>query len=190
MKEKQFLNLIPLPDEADKNIKRFKRACAKHIGDFPGINSRAHISFDRLVFDTDVSYKAVDYNTFYDVVESILSNVPTINIRITGFSFFNHGAHHRTIYAAIAPDPITMRWFDFVKKVFLRKGPITPHITIARNISLEAFNILWPHFQNIKYTDTFDVESITILTKYAGSKGPYQVYKTMPLRKRSLVQAI
>lgn len=189
MKEKQFLNLISLPDDADKNIKRFKRACAKHIGDFPSVNSRAHISFDRLVFDTDVSYKAVDHKMFYDVVESILSNVPAIGLKITGFNFFNHGAHHRTIYAAIELDAVTMRWFDFVKKVFLQKDRIIPHITIARNISVDAFNKLWPYFQNLKYSDSFDVEEITILCKDSGSQGPYQIYKVMPLRKRNLVQA-
>jgi 2'-5' RNA ligase len=189
MKEKQFLNLISLPDEADKNIKRFKRACARQIGDFPGINARGHISFDRLVFDTDVSYQAVDHKMFYDVAESILSTVPAINVKINGFNFFNHGTHHRTIYAVIELDTITMRWFNFVKKVFLCKGPITPHITIASNISLEAFNKLWPHFQSIKYTDSFDVEQITILSKDTDNKGPYQIYKVLPLRKRNLVQA-
>jgi 2'-5' RNA ligase len=38
-----------------------------------------------------------------------------------------------------------------------------PHITIARNIPVTAFNKLWPNFENRTWCETFTADSLTIL---------------------------
>ncbi|MFD0794022.1 2'-5' RNA ligase family protein [Mucilaginibacter litoreus] len=185
IRQKHFLNLISLPDENEEHIKRFKRACVKHIGEFRSMKSRAHISFEPLIFDAETSYNAVDFKMFYDVVESILNNVPSINLKINGFDYFKHGTNSMTIYAALQLDTVTMRWFNFVKKIFLMKGEMKPHITIARDISKASFDILWPYFKNYEYKDSFEVSTITVLGKYSDESGPYQIYKQIALRKQT-----
>ncbi|PAW94178.1 hypothetical protein CKK33_12045 [Mucilaginibacter sp. MD40] len=178
-----FMNLISLPDESNAHIMRFKRACAKHIGQFPSINSRAHISFPPLVFDENTSAASFSYDDYYRVIESILSNVPAISLKLSGFEYLQHGDQYRTICAALELDPVIMRWFSFFEKIFPSKQKLRPHITIARKIPTASFNILWPHFQRINFEDRFTVRNITVLHKPSYQAGPYQLYKDISLRK-------
>ncbi|TWR26609.1 2'-5' RNA ligase family protein [Mucilaginibacter achroorhodeus] len=178
-----FMNLISLPDESNAHIMRFKRACAKHIGQFASMNSRAHISFPALVFDENTSATSFNYDDYYRVIESILGNVPAISLKVKGFEYLQHGDQYRTICAALELDPVTMRWFSFFEKIFPAKQKIKPHITIARKIPVASFNKLWPHFQKIDFKDRFTVRNITVLHNPSNQAGPYQLYKDISLRK-------
>ncbi|WP_158557058.1 2'-5' RNA ligase family protein [Mucilaginibacter conchicola] len=176
------MNRISLPKESDAQIKLFKRACKKHIGEFDSMDSRAHISFPSYPFDLDSSKKVFNYTDYYQMVENHLKIMPPIELTITGFDFLKHG-DLRTICAKLNLDPITMAWFNRITQIFKPTERINPHITIAKTISLESFNVLWPHFQKLEFTNTFHVRNITVLHKCSDETGPFRFYREISLRK-------
>ncbi|MBL4677627.1 MAG: hypothetical protein JKY70_15710 [Mucilaginibacter sp.] len=176
------MNRISLPKENDEQIKRFKKACEKYIGRFDSMDSKAHISFPSYAFDLGSSRDVFNHIDYYQIIENHLKVTPPIDLKITGFDFLVHGKL-RTICAKLDLDQMTMHWFNRVTGIFKPIKRINPHITIAKTISLGSFNILWPHFQKLEFTDTFSVRKITILHKYSDETGPFRFYKEISLRK-------
>jgi 2'-5' RNA ligase len=186
MSSKRYLTVLQPPDSIDKKIATFKRACINHIGKFEGHNEHAYITLDAISDDIDpISQKPQIIGPFYDMVDFIIRRtIQAREIKITGFNFFSHGIHFKTIYAEIELTKETSDWFTAIKDLLMIKK-LVPHITIARKIPVDAFNVLWPHFVKINYNDSFLADGITILEKDADNKPEgYKVYKKIPFDKK------
>lgn len=178
-KEKEYFILISPSEEITRQINLLKRACAKYIGKFYGMKSQAHISFSKYIDEEDTPGKMSDImSRFIKIIEWEMGHLPSCNLIIDGFDFFDHGNKYKTIYAVIKNTDETVNWFNTIKeKLFIKKN-ITPHITIAKKITVESFNILWPFFQKLSLTESFKPESLTILTReFDKPFVPYQKFK-------------
>lgn len=186
MSTKYYYIRIPVPEHINKEIQRYKRACAKHIGKFPSEKSPGHISLICLPLTSMVnSNDFVNVDLYYKYVAFHLSNVSPITMHITGFGYLTHGKTKRTIYAELSLTTATLNWCNIVMNILVPGKVIEkPHLTIARAISIEQFNILWPYFQKLSYKDSFEVDCIEVLQQNAGN-GYYPMlpFKKIPLRK-------
>ncbi|HVS91612.1 MAG TPA: 2'-5' RNA ligase family protein [Mucilaginibacter sp.] len=177
-REVEYFFLISPPDEISGYVDRLKRACAKHIGSFYSMKSKAHISFGKFIDEEDEPGQVSGImQQCLQLIEKGISRLPSCNLSVEGFDFFDHGSKFKTIYAAINLDDKTLEWFNAIKRQLLIDRNITPHITIARKIPVEAFEILWPHFQKLKFKESFTPESLTILTREFNKPIKYEKFK-------------
>ena len=89
-----------------------------------------------------------------------------VELRISGFNYFTHGAVGFTIYAVVNAAPPNNNWFKLLRRQMGIKLPnFVPHITVAKNISPSAFKKLWPYFENDTYSIVFNANTLTILQR-------------------------
>ncbi len=156
-----YLLIISLPADIGKEIVRYKRASVNAIGHFEGMNSRPYITVTH-----QLRCKPFLAQPALAKMGKRLSTMPPIELQINGFGSFNHCNISHTIYAVIEPAQRTQNWFKLLAMQMGIKLPdFVPHITIAKNIPITAFNKLWPNFENREFNHRFMVENITILHK-------------------------
>jgi 2'-5' RNA ligase len=140
------------------------------------MKSRAHISFRKFIDEEEPGGQISDIMCeCLELIKKGIGRLPSFNLFIDGFGFFNHGQKFKTIYAAIELDIRTKAWLNAIKEQLLIDGDITPHITIARKIPVESFNILWPYFQQLEFKASFKPDCLTVLRREVGK--PYVPYK-------------
>jgi 2'-5' RNA ligase len=156
-----YLMIISPPDEIKKEISRYKRASVNVIGHFEGMHSTAHITVTH-----QVRCKPFLVHPAILRMEKRLSSMPPIELQINGFAYFNHDAMCKTIYAVIEPTPKVDNWFRLLTgEMNIKIKNFVPHITIAKNIPVTAFNKLWPNFENRRWQANFQVNSLSILER-------------------------
>lgn len=178
---RDYFFIISPPHEVIYEVSRFKKACAKYIGEYDSLYSKAHISLG--LFAEEVKgppEKGYAMERFIRLISEDIALIEPVRLRVSGFKFFSHG-RTRTIYAAVETDAATTAWFDYLRGILTITGDIIPHITIARSISVEHFNILWPFFEKASFKYSFVPGCITVLTREVeGRPGNYSLYKEMP----------
>jgi 2'-5' RNA ligase len=184
-KEVEYFFLISPPERIEDQITRFKKSCVKHVGSFYSMKSKAHISFGKFIDEEEQPGQMSDImSQCLDLIEKGINKLPAFNLVIDGFNYFNHGQKFKSIYASIKLDNVTLAWFNTIKQQLLIDRDITPHITIARKIPLEAFNVLWPYFQRIEFKDSFKPEALTVLIRNFNQPYiPYQHYRDIQFAK-------
>jgi 2'-5' RNA ligase len=171
-----YLMIISPPDEIKKEIDRYKRASVNVIGHFEGMHSTAHITITHQVrCKPFLVYPAISR------MQQRLNTMPPIQLQINGFAYFNHGAVSRTIYAIIERTAKTDNWFRLLTgEMGIKVKNFVPHITIAKNIPVTAFNKLWPNFENRQWQAAFSVNSLTVLEKETFVEySKYRVHKEL-----------
>jgi 2'-5' RNA ligase len=153
-------------------VHEHKQHAASIIGDYESVKSIAHISIKRLsrqkTFLTEPDKAILSKN---------LALIPPVTLTIGDFDYFNHGQEFKTIYARIRSTPSTSLWFKELKRHLNFKEFLVPHITITRNISVAQFNQLWPHFNAVKWEESFTVNTLTVLQKETfASFAKWEVY--------------
>ncbi|MDP9076000.1 MAG: hypothetical protein M3O71_01120 [Bacteroidota bacterium] len=69
----------------------------------------------------------------------------------------------------------------------IRLNNFVPHITIARNIPVTAFNKLWPNFENREFKHSFIVNHLTILHRDTFAEhNEWKVYRELHFGNRLL----
>ncbi|HZY39118.1 MAG TPA: 2'-5' RNA ligase family protein [Mucilaginibacter sp.] len=186
MNYKDFLLIISPPDAVNYQVARFKKACAKHIGPFDAQHSKAHISFG--LYGEEIQtprQKTFVMERFIDLVAEDINIMEPVELTINGFNVFSHGKKSKTIYAVIEVTEKTTAWFNKIKEILRIEGNITPHITVAKSLSIDNFNKLWPHFENLEFKHVFTPGCITVLTREIAEKpGYYSLYKEIPFARR------
>lgn len=181
MKNYADLMVLLSPSDNVKNIVRgHKQHATEIIGKYESMNSIAHISIKKMhrqkSFVTEPAIK---------LLNSKLATLPPINLTIDSFDYFNHGEYYKTIYAKIRSTPDTSAWFKTLKKHLNDKDFLVPHITIARNIPMDDFNRLWPHFKAIKWTESFTVNELTVLQKETFAPfAKWELHTTIPFKAK------
>jgi len=90
--------------------------------------------------------------------------VNPFTIKVKGWNVFDHG-HSITLYLEIEnPEPI-------ISLMALVKSPSkTPHISLAKKISHETFNLLMPYLQNLDYSAEWICTEVNVLRKLMSEK--------------------
>jgi 2'-5' RNA ligase len=151
--------VISPPENVVKEISRFKRASVNLIGHFEGMHSRAHITITH-----QTRCKPFMVQPAILKMGIRLNTINPVDLKITGFNFFYHGQTARTIYAEVGMTSHAENWFKLLQREMgIKVKNFVPHITIAKNIPVTAFNKLWPNFENREFAETFKADSLTIL---------------------------
>ncbi len=154
-----YLMVISLPESVVKEISRYKRASVNLIGHFEGMHSAAQI-----VITHQVRCKPYMVEPAIEQMAERLSTMPPIELTIMGFGFFNSSKTTNTIYAVIEQCIRTDNWFKLlINQLGIRVKNFAPRIIIAKNIPVTSFNKLWPNFEKRAFSETFIVNSLTVL---------------------------
>jgi 2'-5' RNA ligase len=154
-----YLMVISPPDHIKKEVIRYKLASVNLIGHFEGMHNTAHITITH-----QTRCKPFFAQPAISRIEKKLSTVNPVQFQINGFNFFNHGNNAKTIYAQIEITPHTENWFKLLQReMCIKIKNFVPHITIAKNIPVTAFNKLWPNFERRDFSENFEANSLTIL---------------------------
>lgn len=155
-----FMILLSPPDKVKASVRDHKLHAAQIIGDYESMHSIAHISIKKM-------HRQKSFLTTPLILglNNKLAAIPSVILTINGFDYFNHGEDFKTIYAKINTPPEITQWFKILKKHLNIKEFMVPHITIARNIPVSDFNLLWPHFKAIKWSESFTVNELLVLEK-------------------------
>jgi len=151
------LMLLSPPELIRQEVARYKKASARLIGDYQGMNSPAHISIQHK--ERQKPFMA-DKNI--ELMEAELIQLPPVLLHIDGFAYFPHLHDKFTIYGNMRSTPAVDDWFQLLKKKLKIKKALAPHITITRNIPKKDFDLLWPHFRHKKLVEPFWINSINI----------------------------
>jgi hypothetical protein len=156
-----YLMLIAPPKSVIYDIGRYKRASARLIGDFPGMNSPAHISINH-------QHRCKPFIARHAISQmgEKLGLLSTHEIQIYNFKYFTHGQTGFTIYACVVMNERTARWFKGLQSSMrIIQKNVVPHITIVKNISPDKFKLLWPKFEECRYQNSFTAECLTVLER-------------------------
>ncbi|MFD0794021.1 2'-5' RNA ligase family protein [Mucilaginibacter litoreus] len=167
--------LLPVPENINMEISRYKKASVKHIGSFQSMDSPAHISLKTL--ERQKPYYA---DQTIERLELQLKTLPPVLLHINGFAYFPHLHGKMTIYAAIKSTPAADNWFEEIKKQLKVKKGILPHITVCRNIAGADFEKLWPHFRHKHWLEPFWVDQLKISKRDSLDRyGNFNAFKTI-----------
>ena len=178
-----YLMIISPPDAIKKEISRYKRASVNLIGHFEGMHNTAYITITH-----QVRCKPFLVHPAIARMEKRLAMISPIELQITGFNYFNHGKTGKTIYAVIEITTKTDNWFKLLtSEMGIKVKNFVPHIAIARNIPIGAFNKLWPNFQNREWQTSFMANSLTILERETFVEySDWRVYRELSFGERLL----
>ena len=153
-----YLMVISPPENIIKEIERYKRASVNLIGHFEGMHHTA-----RIIITHQTRCKPFLVQPAIIAMATRLGTMPPVELQIKGFAFFTHG-NSKTIYAVIESGVKTNNWFKLLnKQIGIKVQNFVPHIIIASNIPATSFNKLWPNFEKKEWSETFMVNSLTIL---------------------------
>jgi 2'-5' RNA ligase len=95
-------------------------------------------------------------------VEKKAASFQSFNVFLKDFGVFYNGAK-RTIYMDVVNKyPIQ----DIFEKIVKENASFTPHITIAKNLTMDDFLRCWPYLKGLKYSNQhFVCDRITVLTR-------------------------
>jgi 2'-5' RNA ligase len=89
--------------------------------------------------------------------------LPPAVFEIDGFDCFNEdNNYNKTIFAKLKLTGQNQYWLKLLKDI-VGDSSTMPHITVARTITPEQFNLLWPYFQKREMKVKFVVNRLTIL---------------------------
>jgi len=153
-----YLMVISPPENIIKEVERYKRASVNLIGHFEGMHRTAQV-----IITHQTRCKPFLVQPAITAMATRLGNMPPVELRVNGFAFFTKG-HAKTICAVIESTVKTDNWFKLLNnQMGIKVKNFVPHIIIASNIPVTSFNKLWPNFENREWSETFTVNSLTIL---------------------------
>lgn len=156
-----YMMIISPPAEVMEVIGKYKKATARLIGNFDGMYGKAHIS----VSNQHRQMPNIMLQKL-DCYQRPINRLNPVKLYVNGFSFFKHGNTGATIYAKIELNPEVNNWFNHLKKIFGdKKKDAVPHITVAKNIPVEQFRVLWPKFADKQYRYEFTPQCLTVLSR-------------------------
>ncbi len=161
-----YLIILSLPAHLNEEVKKYKRSSARLIGDFEGMQSKAHISMKTLK-----RQRPGEPDQLFAKLEKELSLIEPFTLQIGGFATFLP-TDFTTIYAAIKSTPEMEDWFKRLRKCLEEKKAV-PHITIARQVPNDKAKKLWPKFKDRVWDDEFEVDRLTILQRNSHGKERY-----------------
>ncbi|MEB0260796.1 MULTISPECIES: 2'-5' RNA ligase family protein [unclassified Mucilaginibacter] len=173
-----YLFLLSPPEPVKELIGKYKKASAKHIGNFKSMDAPAHISVIHM--ERQKPYYA-DHTV--SQIERAINIMPPVLLHIDGFKYFSHLHSQYTIYAHIRITPAVDAWFTLLKKNLSIRKTLVPHVTVVRNVSEADFKTLWPHFKHKKVIEPFWIKELKIVKRETfGGSLKWEAFKTFGVR--------
>jgi 2'-5' RNA ligase len=139
-----------------QDVFHLKQAVAEVLGySYEGEHAKAHIS---LLKYTDPH----NDNELYQI-NNRLSACKPFTLYIKDFDVFQHGDNRTLCLNVINKNPVC----ELSETLTGRN--ITPHITIAKNLSQSAFNKVWRAIKPITYSNHFRCDHLTVLKRNSGA---------------------
>ncbi|MBK0379438.1 2'-5' RNA ligase family protein [Mucilaginibacter segetis] len=174
-----YLFLLSPPQNIRYEISRYKKASAKHIGNFKSMDSPAHISIWHVE-----RQKPFFADGTVERMEAALKTLPPILMHIDGFKYFTHLHGRFTIYAHIRISPDVDEWLTSLKKILKIKKTLVSHITVVRDVPEADFNKLWLHFRHKKWVEPFWIKELHVLKRETFSNTPkWENFKIFPFKR-------
>ncbi len=173
-----YLFLLSPPEPVKELIGKYKKASAKHIGNFKSMDAPAHISVIHM--ERQKPYYA-DHTV--SQIERAINIMPPVLLHIDGFKYFSQLHSQYTIYAHIRITPAVDAWFTLLKKNLSIRKTLVPHVTVVRNVSEADFKTLWPHFKHKKVVEPFWIKELKIVKRETfGGSLKWEAFKTFGFR--------
>jgi len=173
---KDYMIILSPPKHIADQVKKFKQASERLIGNFEGVHSKAHISMKLLVRQKPFSTEPI-----IEKLEKELSLIEPFTLQVNNFATFLP-TDFTTIYAAIKSTPPMEDWFKRLRKCLNEKKSV-PHITIARQVPNELAKKLWPKFKDRPWNEEFEIKRLTILQKETyGLDKKWKPFTEIPFR--------
>ena len=155
--KRDYLLIIPPNDDIISKITYFKLKAWEMIGDYPSLHSTANITINH------------DFNIHASVFEEKLtyyrrkvSFINAFEVKVSGFDKFKHGDTY-TIYAKVEVGLVLKETLAKFNQTFSKGVVKIPHITIAKALSEEKFEILWKYFEHLNFEYSFYADKIKVL---------------------------
>jgi 2'-5' RNA ligase len=155
---------ILCPREIDEQLLKYKHWMRDRFGCVTALKSPAHITLIPPFWLNEMKEAEL-----YQAVKAFTSDIGSLQIQLTGFSHFNR----RTLYVVVNDQPGLEKLKQQAESHFIRSfhtvinagdRPFHPHITIAnRDLKPSDFIKAWDHFSKIKFTETFSIQTISLL---------------------------
>ncbi|HEU4555716.1 MAG TPA: 2'-5' RNA ligase family protein [Chitinophaga sp.] len=166
-----YLVVINPDAQIAREVRSFKEQIAAQLGIFTSRYSKAHISLFRSVFPEKFQDDCIA------LLNEIAHKQSGFTVYTSKFDHFNHGTVKRTIYLNVAnPKPIAELQKKILQQFELKPKDFKPHITVARAISTDEFNQVYPMFDNQLFVRSFNCTSFLLLRKPAAG-GVYELVK-------------
>jgi 2'-5' RNA ligase len=150
-----FHFVLLLPDFINNIIYKNKKEAKTIIDNNESLNAKPHITIDNYPKKPKYIYEAGLL-----ALERPIRLLPPVSLIIDGYDVFGN----KTIYARIKWDHKTSSWFNELWKI-VGKHSSKPHITVARELTSQQFEILWPYFKDRKINEVFTVSKLAILER-------------------------
>lgn len=178
-----YLLVLSPPKSIVDHVRIDKRYSEKLIGNFESLNSKAHLTMSNYFLKNTYEVEPLIPHLQYK-----MSMLPSITLNINGYNYFETG-NKRTIYASPTIDSDAELWFEQMRD-HVKSNSITPHITIAKNISEEQFEILWSMFKDRKWIESFHIDRLTILKRQSiGLNNNYVKLKELEFKNDKLIRS-
>ncbi len=159
-----FHFVLSLPDHINTDIVKLKNEAKRIIGDYPSMHAKPHITTNNYP-----RHPIHVHDHGFSMFERGLTALPAVVFEIDGFDCFNEkNDYNKTIYAKLKMSDHNNYWLKLLWDI-VGKGSGTPHITIARAITPEQFDLLWPYYQKREMKKKFVVSKFTILKNLVNS---------------------
>jgi 2'-5' RNA ligase len=181
-----YLFLLSPPEPVKELVGKYKKASAKHIGNFKSMDSPAHISVMHME-----RQKPHFADHTVSQIERVINIMPLVLLHIDGFKYFSHLHNQYTIYAHIRITPAVDAWFTLLKKHLSIRKTLVPHVTVVRNVSEADFNTLWPHFKHKKVVEPFWIKELKIVKRETfGGSPKWEPFKTFGFKGMRNMEAV
>ena len=169
--KRDYLLIIPPVEDIALRITYLKLKAWELIGDYPSLHSIAHITVN---YDPNIQDLIFEEKLTY--YKRKLPCIDAFEVTVCGFGNFKHHENSYTIFAKVELSPVMEKAFSNLNRTFSKGVVKTPHITIAKTISKEKFDILWKHFENLQFECSFYADKIKVL------ETPTRKFHSLPMR--------
>lgn len=164
----EYLLVIPPTDEISSDVFHFKGIL------FDAIKSKTRNRYAK-AHVTIINFMNAGYSD-EEVVEKVrnaLAEQKRFKVQISGVEKFVHGEDKRTIHLAISnPDPFRELHKLLASEFYQKTTKITPHITLAKAISTDEYELIMNKFPYIHYHNEFEGNRLSILKREIHQDGP------------------
>jgi len=173
-----YLIVLTPPESINTIVKNLKDFSYHKIGEYESRHSKPNITVQPWP-----RKRAVWIEPLIPKLVRDLQGLPPLVMDISGFDFFDQ-QDRQTIYVKLNTTALTKVWFKLLRR-FFNTPPFEPHITIARNITIDDFKKLWPDFKSREWNAQFQVDKLTILRRESiGHDKSYKIFKEIPFNHR------
>jgi 2'-5' RNA ligase len=148
--------IISPPESILRDVFYLKRSIKEILGHtFEGEFAKAHVSL--------LKYRDPHNDNGLYLINNRLSAFKPFTLYIKDFDILHHGNNRSICFNIINKNPVR----ELAEALTGRD--ITPHITIAKNLTADDFDKVWSAIKGVTYSNHFWCDHLTVLKRSTGS---------------------